>query len=63
MDLNTFHDFLGYYAKVRGRTKLIISKIPKDKIDWTYREGKFSFADRIEGKRSLYWLFNLHSEI
>jgi uncharacterized damage-inducible protein DinB len=47
MDLNTFHDFLDYYAKVRGRTKLIISKIPKDKIDWTYREGKFSFADLI----------------
>src|SRR4051812_41141085 len=47
MDLSTFHDFLDYYGKVRGRTKLIISKIPPDKIDWTYREGKFSFADII----------------
>lgn len=47
MDLTTFHDFLDYYEKVRGRTKLIISKIPKDKVDWTYREGKFSFADVI----------------
>ena len=47
MNLAAFHDFLDYYQKVRGRTKLIISKIPKDKIDWTYREGKFSFADLI----------------
>lgn len=47
MDLKNFHDFLDYYDKIRGRTKLIISKIPKDKIDWTYREGKFTFADLI----------------
>ena len=47
MDLKTFHDFLDYYEKVRGRTNLIISKIPNEKIDWTYREGKFSFADLI----------------
>src|SRR5437867_3963250 len=47
MDLKTFHDFLDYYDKVRTRTKLIISKIPPDKIDWTYREGKFTLADLI----------------
>lgn len=47
MDLKTFHDFLDYYEKVRGRTKLIIGKIPRDKMDWTYREGKFSLADLI----------------
>ena len=47
MDLKTFHEFLDYYGKVRGRTKAIIAKIPPDKIDWTYREGKFTFADLI----------------
>jgi uncharacterized damage-inducible protein DinB len=47
MDLKTFHDFLDYYDKVRGRTKLIIAKIPTDKMDWTYREGKFTLADLI----------------
>jgi len=47
MDLKTFHDFLDYYDKVRGRTKLIIAKIPPDKIDWTYHEGKFTLADLI----------------
>jgi uncharacterized damage-inducible protein DinB len=47
MDVNTFHDFLDYYDKVRARTKLIISKIPKEHINYTYREGKFTLADLI----------------
>jgi uncharacterized damage-inducible protein DinB len=47
MDLKTFHEFLDYYDKVRGRTKTIISYIPKDKMDWTYRDGKFTLADLI----------------
>lgn len=47
MDLKTFHDFLDYYDKVRTRTKLIISKIPPDSIDWTYKEGKFTLADLV----------------
>jgi uncharacterized damage-inducible protein DinB len=47
MDLNTFHDFLDYYEKVRVRTKVIIARIPADKIDWSYREGKFTLADLI----------------
>ncbi|HLP49831.1 MAG TPA: DinB family protein [Chitinophagales bacterium] len=47
MDLKTFHEFLDYYDKVRSRTKLIISKILPDKIDWTYREGKFTLGDLI----------------
>jgi uncharacterized damage-inducible protein DinB len=47
MDLKSFHDFLDYYHKVRGRTKVIISKIPRDKIGWTYKAGKFTVADLI----------------
>ena len=47
MDLKTFHDFLDYYDKVRSRTKLIISKIPPEHINWTYRQGKFTLADLI----------------
>ena len=47
MDLKSFHDFLDYYEKVRGRTQTIIAKIPPDKIDWTYQEGKFTFGDLI----------------
>ena len=47
MDLQTFHEFLEYYDKVRGRTKIIIGKIPPAEIDWTYRQGKFTLGDLI----------------
>lgn len=47
MTLEAFHDFLDYFDKVRNRTKIIIAKIPPDKFDWTYKEGKFTFADLI----------------
>src|SRR6478735_9153815 len=36
-----------YYEKVRQRTLKVIACIPPEKYDWTYREGKFSFADII----------------
>ena len=47
MDLKAFHEFLDYYDKVRGRTKVIIAKIPPEAIEWTYLEGKFTFGDLI----------------
>lgn len=47
MNLQSFHDFLDYYQKVRNRTNHIISKIPPEQIDWSYLPGKFTFADII----------------
>jgi uncharacterized damage-inducible protein DinB len=40
-------DFLDYWEKVRQRTLNVVASIPADKFDWTYQEGKFSFADII----------------
>lgn len=45
MTLESFHQFLNYYSKVRKRTLRVISCIPEDQLDWRYAEGKFSFAD------------------
>jgi len=36
-----------YWEKVRQRTLKVIACIPKEKFDWRYAEGKFSFADII----------------
>jgi uncharacterized damage-inducible protein DinB len=47
MEINTIGSFLEYYERVRQRTSIVIERIPPDKIDWTYKEGKFSFADLI----------------
>jgi uncharacterized damage-inducible protein DinB len=36
-----------YWEKVRQRTLNVIACIPREKYDWRYAEGKFSFADVI----------------
>ncbi len=61
--------FLDYLDKVHQRTMRVARCLPRDKLDWTYREGKFSlgdlarhiatinrymFAETIQGKTSRY---------
>jgi uncharacterized damage-inducible protein DinB len=40
-------EFLDYWEKVRQRTLKVVACVPADQFDWTYQEGKFSFADII----------------
>ena len=47
METKHTREFLDYYEKVRQRTMKVIACIPREKYDWSYREGKFSFADII----------------
>lgn len=47
MEIRSIEPFLDYFEKIRGRTIRVIRSIPPDKIEWTYREGKFTFADII----------------
>jgi uncharacterized damage-inducible protein DinB len=47
MEITTIESFLAYYDRVRHRTRRVIACIPRDKIDWTYRDGKFSLADLV----------------
>lgn len=47
MEIKNIQVFLEYFGKVRERTIKIIKSIPEDKINWTYKEGKFTFADII----------------
>lgn len=47
MEIKNIEAFLEYYEKLRNRTLRVIECIPPGKIDWTYRSGKFSFADLI----------------
>ena len=44
MEIQTVQPFLEYFESVRGRTMRVIRAIPEAKFDWTYREGKFTFA-------------------
>lgn len=45
MEIRGIEPFLDYFEKIRARTLRVARVIPPDKIDWTYREGKFTFAD------------------
>lgn len=47
MEITTVGPFLEYYEKIRQRTTKVIDCIPPERLDWTYREGKFTFADLI----------------
>lgn len=47
MEIQTINPFLDYYERIRERTLRVIKCIPAERIDWTYREGKFTFGDVI----------------
>jgi uncharacterized damage-inducible protein DinB len=47
MEIETIEPFLDYYERIRERTLKVARCIPPEKIDWTYREGKFTFGDII----------------
>jgi uncharacterized damage-inducible protein DinB len=47
MEIQRIEPFLDYFARVRERTVKVIRCIPPERMDWSYRQGKFSFADII----------------
>ena len=47
MEIQNPGAFLDYVEKVRHRTMRVIRCIPPDKLEWTYREGKFTLGDLI----------------
>jgi uncharacterized damage-inducible protein DinB len=47
MEVTSMHLFLNYYEKTRQQTLRVIQAIPEDKLDWTYKQGKFTCGDLI----------------
>ena len=45
MEIKKISSFLSYFEKVREGTIRIIETIPEEKMDWTYKPGKFTIAD------------------
>jgi uncharacterized damage-inducible protein DinB len=37
--------FLEYLASIRGRTMRVVGCIPPEKLEWTFRDGKFTLGD------------------
>ena len=45
MEITNAESFLTYFEKVRERTLRVAKCVPRDQLEWRYREGKFSFGD------------------
>ena len=69
MEIQNLAVFLDYFDKVHQRTVRVVKCIPPDKVDWSFRERKFTlgdlarhiaaanryiFAETIHGKASRY---------
>lgn len=37
--------FLDYFERIRGRTLRVARSIPPDRLEWTYRDGAFTFGN------------------
>ncbi len=47
MDIISSSSFLDYYEKIRGRTRRVVQAIPPDRIEWTFRAGKWTLGDLV----------------
>ena len=47
MQIRELDIFLDYLDKVQQRTMRVVVCIPPDKLDWSYREGKFTLGDLV----------------
>lgn len=45
MEIRSTSPFLDYFHKVRERTLRVVRAVPADKLEWSYREGKFTPGD------------------
>ena len=51
-------ELLRYFDRVRERTMRVVACVPPDKVDWTYREGKFTLGDLMRHLASIErWMF------
>jgi uncharacterized damage-inducible protein DinB len=47
MEIQQIGLFLEYFDKVHQRTVQVVHCIPADRVEWSYREGKFTLGDLV----------------
>ncbi|MFY9550869.1 MAG: DinB family protein [Thermoanaerobaculia bacterium] len=45
MEVRSAAAFCDYWEKVRGRTRRVADCIPEERLEWTWRPGKFTLGD------------------
>ena len=52
------HELISYFDRIRERTMRVVACVPPDRLDWTYREGKFTLGDLMRHLASIErWMF------
>lgn len=58
MEIRSVERFLAYYERIRGRTRRVVTCIPPDQLEWTYRAGAFTLGDVVRHLAALErWMF------
>jgi len=47
MEISNINIFLEYLSKIHQRTSRVARCIPPDKVEWSYRQGKFTLGDQL----------------
>ncbi|NJL29399.1 MAG: DinB family protein [Thermoanaerobaculia bacterium] len=47
MEITSIASFLDYWQKIHARTLRVVRVIPPERIEWSYREGKFTLGDLV----------------
>jgi uncharacterized damage-inducible protein DinB len=45
MEIRTVASFLEYWRNIRARTRKVVQCIPPERLEWTYKQGKFTLGD------------------
>lgn len=52
------NELVSYFDRIRERTMRVVAVVPPDRIDWTFKEGKFTFGDVMRHLASIErWMF------
>lgn len=58
MEIQSIAGFPSYYERTREVTKKVLEVIPPDKIDWSYKAGKFTIGDLVRHIAAIErWVF------
>ncbi|HUR80143.1 MAG TPA: DinB family protein [Thermoanaerobaculia bacterium] len=51
-------ELVAYFDRIRERTMRVVACVPPERIDWTYKAGKFTFGDVMRHLASIErWMF------
>ena len=58
------NELAGYFDRIRERTMRVVACVPPDRVDWTYKEGKFTFGDLMRHLASIErWMFAENAQL